>query len=171
MKIYVASSWRNTRQPAVVEALRCAGHTVYDFRNPAPGNVGFSWADAGIPCEGDPRAGTPFVNRKVTAEELSAAHAHPVARAGFALDSNAVEACDVCVLVLPCGRSAHIEAGYAAGRGAKLIVLMEQPDEPELMYAWGEVVGSIGEVVTRCGELSRALDFAVALLKKVEGKV
>ncbi len=43
MKIYVASSWRNTRQPEVVEALRARGHEVYDFRHPAPGNEGFSW--------------------------------------------------------------------------------------------------------------------------------
>ena len=34
MKIYVASSWRNERQPDVVQALRNAGHDVYDFRHP-----------------------------------------------------------------------------------------------------------------------------------------
>lgn len=34
MKIYVASSWRNTYYPSVVSALRDAGHDVYDFRNP-----------------------------------------------------------------------------------------------------------------------------------------
>ena len=39
MKIYVASSWRNAQQPAVVARLREAGHEVYDFRNPAPANV------------------------------------------------------------------------------------------------------------------------------------
>lgn len=36
MNIYVASSWRCARQPAVVAALRAAGHEVYDFKNPAP---------------------------------------------------------------------------------------------------------------------------------------
>ena len=35
MKIYVASSFRNSHQPSVVYALREAGHTVYDFRGVA----------------------------------------------------------------------------------------------------------------------------------------
>jgi hypothetical protein len=34
-KIYLASSWRNERQPELVRILREAGHEVYDFRNPA----------------------------------------------------------------------------------------------------------------------------------------
>ena len=37
MKIYVASSWRNTYYPQVVETLRQAGYEVYDFRNPPTG--------------------------------------------------------------------------------------------------------------------------------------
>ena len=32
MHIYVASSWRNTYYPEVVQALRDAGYEVYDFR-------------------------------------------------------------------------------------------------------------------------------------------
>ena len=37
MKIYVASSWSNEDQQWVVNTLRAAGHTVYDFKNPGPG--------------------------------------------------------------------------------------------------------------------------------------
>lgn len=52
-RIYVASSWRNAHQPAVVEALRSAGHEVYDFRRPATGgptttaglDYGFAWSE------------------------------------------------------------------------------------------------------------------------------
>ncbi len=44
-KIYVASSWRNKYYPEVVEALRAAGHEVYDFRNPPHGGAGFHWTD------------------------------------------------------------------------------------------------------------------------------
>lgn len=39
---------------------------------------------------------------------------------------------DTCVLVLPCGRSAHTEAGWFAGRGLKTIVYMPEKQEPEL---------------------------------------
>ena len=45
MHIYVASSWRNTYYPEVVQALRDAGHEVYDFRNPPSGDPGFHWSD------------------------------------------------------------------------------------------------------------------------------
>lgn len=44
-RIYVASSWRNSRQPEVVRALREVGHHVYDFRNPSKGDTGFAWSD------------------------------------------------------------------------------------------------------------------------------
>jgi hypothetical protein len=45
MRIYVASSWRNLSQPTVVTALRQHGWDTYDFRHPAPGDNGFSWAE------------------------------------------------------------------------------------------------------------------------------
>jgi hypothetical protein len=44
-RIYLASSWRNERQPVVLRALRHFGHEVYDFRNPGPGEHGFQWSE------------------------------------------------------------------------------------------------------------------------------
>lgn len=38
------------------------------------------------------------------------------------------------MLVLPCGRSAHTEAGWMAGRGKKVVVYIPKMEEPELMY-------------------------------------
>lgn len=126
-KIYVASSWRNTWQPEVVAALRNAGHEVYDFRNPAPGNHGFAWSQIDPDWLGwQPRRYAELVR------------SHPVAREGFSLDKGALDWCDTCVLVLPCGRSAHLEAGYAAGQGKRTIFLLhEDKFEPELMYLLG----------------------------------
>jgi nucleoside 2-deoxyribosyltransferase len=40
---------------------------------------------------------------------------------------------DAGVLLLPCGRSAHLEAGYFVGSGKPLFVLLAD-GEPELMY-------------------------------------
>lgn len=124
MHIYVASSWRNLLQPAVVAALRADGHDVYDFKNP-PGKTGFSWKQ--IPVEGadDWQAWTP--------QQYIAALDHPVAEAGFDEDMSALERADVVVLVLPCGASAHAEAGWAAGAMKHVIVLI--PDAPlEMVY-------------------------------------
>lgn len=75
--------------------------------------------------------------------------AHPVAEAGFGLDMKALRECDICVLVLPSGRSAHLEAGWAAGVGKVLIVLLADGCEPELMYKITPFIClSIDEVVT-----------------------
>jgi len=96
-KIYVASSWRNPDQAAVVAALKADGHLVYDFKNPRPGDNGFSWSEI------DPNW------RNWTAEEYRAALDHPLAKSGFASDFNAMKWADTFLLVLPCGRSAHLE--------------------------------------------------------------
>jgi hypothetical protein len=122
--IYLASSWRNERQPALVETLREAGHEVYDFRHPAPGTSGFSWAELGLGC-----------HCCWTPNEFAAALAHPTAQRGYALDYSAMRRADTCVLLLPSGRSAHIEAGWMAGSGRDLFILLDpKENEPELMY-------------------------------------
>jgi len=121
MRVYVASSWRNEKQPRVVEALRRAGYDVYDFRKPVSGNDGFHWSTI------DPDW------KQWNSEQFRQALHHPIAKEGFQLDKNALDNCDACVLVLPCGRSAHLEAGYAIGQGKPTAILLET-GEPELMY-------------------------------------
>jgi hypothetical protein len=126
--IYVASSWRNHMQPAVVAALRAAGEDVYDFKRPRPGENGFHWSETGMASYD--RA----TNCDVPVGEYLTGIAHPIAVAGFASDFEAMEASDMCVLVLPCGRSAHLELGWFVGQGRRTAVLLEDPCVPELMY-------------------------------------
>lgn len=128
MKIYVASSWRNKRQPAVVKALRYDGHEVYDFRNPEPGDNGFAWSA----IDPDWQQWSP--------EEYRKNLGHPIAQAGFAKDMKALEDADCVVLVMPCGRSAHLEFGHGLGRGKPCFILMEEAAEPELMYAAADYI-------------------------------
>lgn len=120
--IYVASSWRNGYQPLVVKCLRAEGFEVYDFKHPKPGNTGFHWSEIDKAWQ---RWDTPQFIRAL---------AHPIAEDGFTMDFTAMAAADTCVLVLPCGRSAHLEAGWFAGCGRTLIIFQPQPCEPELMY-------------------------------------
>ena len=124
MHLYIASSWRNTYYPEVVAALRDAGHDVYDFRNPPSGDPGFHWTDVDINCT------------DWTPAEYQANLTHPLAERQFKNDIEAMTACDACVLVLPCGRSAHTEAGWFAGQGKKVFAYIPDKDsfEPELMY-------------------------------------
>lgn len=123
-RIYLASSWRNPHQPAVVDLLRELGNEVYDFRNPSSGDTGFSWSSIDPDWLGwEPVA---FRNLLTT---------HPVAYRGFMNDFKAMEWADTFVLLLPCGRSAHLEAGWAIGAGKPTcVVLHEEEFEPELMY-------------------------------------
>lgn len=125
MRVYVASSWRNKRQPHIVSTLRELGHQLYDFRNP-PGGTGFGWSQV------DERW------KNWTHEEYITQLNDPVAVAGFNSDFSAMRWADACALILPCGRSAHIEAGYFADRPHKhLYIVLDENDgtfEPELMY-------------------------------------
>lgn len=140
VKIYVASSWRNQLQQWIVQRLRIAGYEVYDFRNPAPGNEGFHWSalDPGWESWGP--------------KDLRKALTEPIAEAGFALDKGAMDWADAGVLVLPCGRSAHLEAGYMAGQGKRVVPLMVIQQEPELMYKL------LGPIATNWPELIAALE-------------
>lgn len=122
MKIYVASSWRNEYQQEAVRQLREAGYDVYDFKNPKPDDHGFHWSEIDPGWKG------------WTGEAFIQGLSHPIAARGFASDMTALRACDVCVLVLPCGKSAHLEAGWARGAGKKTFILLHGECEPELMY-------------------------------------
>jgi hypothetical protein len=135
-KIYVASSWRNLYYPEVVKRLREAGHEVYDFRNPPQGGHGFRWTDVDPHCA------------EWTFGQYAEGMEHPAARKQFANDVEALEWADTCVLVLPCGRSAHTEAGWCKGRGMRTFVYIPKMEEPELMYKlFDGVVGTLDDLI------------------------
>ena len=121
MKIYVASSWRNEKQQRIVALLRSIGHEVYDFSNPTEGNNGFHWSD----IDQNWKDWSPSEFR----DRLS----HDIAIDGFGKDFDAMKWAEAFVLVMPCGRSAHLEAGWAIGVGKPTAILLSD-GEPELMY-------------------------------------
>jgi len=134
-RIYVASSWRNLYYPEVVKRLLAEGHEVYDFRNPPHGGNGFRWTDI------DPGA------LDWGFGEYAEGLRHPLAERQFAADLEALEWADTCVLVLPCGRSAHTEAGWMAGAGRRVIAYIPEKVEPELMYKlFDAVVGTLDDL-------------------------
>jgi hypothetical protein len=159
MRIYAASSWRNTHQPQVVQALRDAGHEVYDFRNPRPGDNGFRWVDI------DPN------HQHWTPAAFCEALQHPIAEASFQSDWGGMEWADVGVLILPCGRSAHLEAGYFVG-AAKYLFILIPPGvqiEPELMYLMSDrICLSLDELIARLAILNPSLTPQAAPAKIAE---
>lgn len=138
-KIYVASSWRNQIQPSVVWYLRSLGHDVYDFRHPSEGNHGFHWSEI------DPEW------KQWTPERYRECLDHPIAKAGFKSDFDAMQWADVFVGVQPFGRSASIEMGWAAGNG-KTTVLLLKDGEPELM------VKVFDHICCRLEDVAEAID-------------
>jgi hypothetical protein len=136
-RIYVASSWRCEYQQEVVLQLRSYGFEVYDFRGDGDGwgsetggNGGFSWSEV------DP-------NWKTWPSDIPryiAGLNHPRAIEGFDRDMNALRRCDICILVNPCGQSAHAELGWAAGAGKRTAVFCPAIREPDLMVKMAEVV-------------------------------
>ena len=143
MKIYVASSWRNLLHAGIVRALRRCGHEVYDFKNPEPGNDGFSWKDV---MPGYSLGG------KVAPEVYREGLKHPVAVSGYAHDIGALRWCDAVVYVMPCGRSASWEFGYAMGQGKKGFVVMFDDDQPDLMFSEATIITNMDELFDAFGE-------------------
>lgn len=125
--VYVASSWRNSYQPAVCSILTAAKIPFYDFRNPE-GKTGFSWSEI------DPNW------RNWYAKEYIEALNHPLAVDGFNSDMDALKRSTHCLLVLPCGRSAHLELGWAVGAGKKTAIWTRDGQEPELMAKMCDLV-------------------------------
>lgn len=134
-RIYLASSWRNSFHSLMVKWLRTRGHEVYDFTHRGvtltPGTQecrGFAWSDIGAP---DPIKSWTF------SEFRRAITSQPLAASGYLSDLRHMEWADTCILLLPCGRSAHLEAGYMKGRGKRVIIMQPEAEknfEPELMY-------------------------------------
>ena len=110
MKLYTASSWRNEKYPNVVKELLRNGHEVYDFRD---ANSWFKWKV--IDEDWEYWSNGQFVS----------ALSHPLSKKAFSADFNGMQWADACVLVMPCGKSAHIEAGYMKGKGKPLYILLD----------------------------------------------
>ncbi len=59
----------------------------------------------------------------------------------FEFDHHHLLESDIGVLLLPAGKSGHIEAGFLAGQGKPVYVLLpEEPDRFDVMYAFFENV-------------------------------
>jgi nucleoside 2-deoxyribosyltransferase len=95
-----------------------AGHQVYNFRDP---QWAFSWGQVNMP------------SMPTAAQQREILLTHPRAAQGFVNDFRGMLWADVCVLLLPAGRSAHLEAGYCAGAGRHVIAYLRDGEEPDLM--------------------------------------
>lgn len=127
MTLYVASSWRNAYYPVVLKALRMAGVACYDWRD----EQGFHWSEV---FEAPHPAHVEHWTDPIPAADFKMALAHPRAVAGFERDMRHLREAEALLLVLPSGKSAHAEAGWAIGAGMPGAVFAPEALQPELMY-------------------------------------
>lgn len=132
--VYVASSWRSPMHIAVCAALKSVSIDHYDFRNP-PGGTGFSWREVktGTRPSAEQTPRPKGSDHEPVGSYLDMLR-HPRAVDGYISDIGALSKADTVILVLPCGKSAHLELGWAVGAGKRTAILLEDPVEPELMY-------------------------------------
>ena len=128
MKIYISSSNRNGHQPEVVAKLRGLGHEVYDCSE-----HGFSWEEISPDWE------------SWTADDYrTAIDLHDACGQAIGDNLEALAKANALVMVMPCGRAAHLELGWAIGRGKLAAVYV--PDEErdgqalDLMHIMGDIV-------------------------------
>lgn len=105
--------------------LKTAKLDVYDFKD----KDGFNWDDI-APS-----------NEAWSFDTYKEALDHPLAIAGFNRDWEAMQASDTFILSNPCGRSAHLELGWAVGQGKKTAIFMPKQDgNNDLMYRMVDLV-------------------------------
>ena len=136
--IYLIGSLRNPELPKLAEYLRSIGHDVFDdWYAPGP-NTDDYWRDY---CK---QRGQSY------REALNSPHAWDV----FRFDKLHLDKADTVVLVMPAGKSAHMELGYSKGMGKTCYVYFDQePDRWDIMYRFADdVVFGKAELLNRLNQ-------------------
>lgn len=130
--IYLIGSLRNPKVPEIANALRGSGFEVFD-----------DWYAAG-----------PEADDKWRDYEIGRGHSYVEALAGYAakhvfsFDLEHLNRSKAVVLVLPAGKSGHLELGYGIGRGKAGYILLDTPDRWDVMYKFAtRVTDDLGEII------------------------
>ena len=117
--IYLIGSLRSPRVRQVALELRQAGHDVFD-----------DWHACGAEADSEWRA-----YEMERGRSYQEALASLFAQHAFHFDLRHIQAADIGVLVLPAGKSGHLELGYMIGRGQRGYILLDgEPEGWDLMY-------------------------------------
>ncbi len=107
--VYLIGSLRNPELPRLANRLRALGFDVFD-----------DWVAAG-----------PEADEKWREYEIARGHSYVEALKGYAAnhvyayDRSHLDRCDAAVLVLPAGKSGHLELGYFVGIGKPGFILLD----------------------------------------------
>lgn len=125
LSVYLMGSLQNPMIPAVADLLRNDGYDVFDDWFSGGPEVDECWQQY------EKHRGRSY------AEALAGYHAENA----FNFDLYHIKRCDLAVMLMPCGRSAHLELGFFRGLGKPgIICLPEEPERYDLMYKFANAV-------------------------------
>ena len=120
LRIYLIGSLANRAIVALANRLRDEGWDVFD-----------DWISPGEEADEKWREYEQLRGRGYK-EALNGRHARHI----FEFDFKHLQEADVVVMILPCGRSGHLELGWAIGQGKPAYILFDgEPSRYDLMYA------------------------------------
>lgn len=136
--IYVGGALANPEIVRITKLLMDNGHEVFSEWYTPGKDADVLWRDYELALGFDYREA---LNR-------------PAAQQVFNFDKRNIDASDTFVMVMPCGKSAHLELGYAIGSGKTgIIYLPEQPEKWDVMYNFAHgIVYDDTELLTAVGE-------------------
>ena len=141
MKLYLIGSLRNPQVPAFATRLRSLGIEVFD-----------DWVAAGPEADDHWQRYEQYRGHSYT--QALAGHA---ARHVFEYDKEHLDNCDGAVLLLPAGRSSHLELGYVIGRGKPGWIVLDDEARTsarfDVMYKFATAVfGTEEELIYELGK-------------------
>jgi len=124
MKIYIASSWKNQKAViALAEYLERYGFEVDAFCRVSDKRYAFHWSE--------------LVDEEADLANYDAIEmlADPRTQRAYTEDKKWIDWSDCVIMLMPCGRSSHLEGGYAKGQGKLLYIYGDFPKgEFDVMY-------------------------------------
>ena len=130
MKIYLASSWKNQALVIeIAEKIEAEGFEVDAFCRATDKRYSFHWSE--------------LVDNEEDLRSYDAIQflADGRCQRAYLEDRKWLDWSDCVIMILPCGKSSHMEAGYAAGQGKRLYLYGDFPSgEFDVMYGFADAL-------------------------------
>jgi hypothetical protein len=123
--VYVIGSLRNPEVPKLASFLRTMGYDAFDDWYAAGPEADDYWRDY----------------EKAKGNSFAGALQGWAAEHVWSYDKSHLDRCEAAVLMLPAGKSGHLELGYFIGTGKPgFIILDDQPERYDVMYKFATAV-------------------------------